>query len=144
MDRTLVAGALGCVAALTMATTAQAATKHGITPLTPKQGATLAAGQPAEFHVRVKGPGKVFFHVCDRPRKVKYGVICDNADLGPGQRVGRSGKARRIAFRPDLELFPEYFLQRPGTYYWQAFRVHCPKLTLDCRQEGPVMRFTVA
>ena len=44
-------------------------------------------------------------------------------------------------FKPKFYDFPTYWLNRKGTYYWQAFRVACTKR--DCRQEGKVVRFRV-
>jgi hypothetical protein len=42
---------------------------------------------------------------------------------------------------PREYRFGAYFANRPGTYYWQAVRIACSGG--DCRQEGPVTRFTV-
>jgi hypothetical protein len=38
--------------------------------------------------------------------------------------------------------FPGFWLDRRGTCYRQAYRIHC--VGRDCRQEGPVVRFRVA
>ena len=37
--------------------------------------------------------------------------------------------------------FPGFWLNRPGTYHWQAYRLAC--VGGDCRAEGPIVRFRV-
>jgi hypothetical protein len=44
-------------------------------------------------------------------------------------------------YKPRAYRFSSYFANRPGTYHWQAVRTACDGG--DCRQEGPVTRFTV-
>ena len=39
--------------------------------------------------------------------------------------------------------FPEFWLNSPGTYYWQAFRIACTAASSDCRKEGPIVKFKV-
>jgi hypothetical protein len=59
-----------------------------------------------------------------------HGGIVPLAPLA-GSSVSRG---RAVTFRMHVS--------GPGTYHWQAYRIHCAGR--DCRQEGPVVRFRVA
>jgi hypothetical protein len=118
---------------------ASAATKNGITPLAPKAGKSVPAGKSPTFKLRAKGPGPVWVHVCKTKRKDKNGVICHKASIGQARK--RSGVFR---FKPQFFDFPAFWLNSPGTYYWQAHRISCEGTTSDCRQEGPTVKFRVA
>ena len=119
-------------------TAALAATKNGITPTSPKAGGSVAAGKAATFKGRYKGPGKIYVHVCKKPKRNADGVICNKEAIFQAKRSdGRfSGKARFFDF-------PAFWLNNPGTYYWQAHRIACEGNLNDCLQEGPVVRFKV-
>ena len=130
------------VAVLTVAlvpAAAGAATKNGITPLSPKPDATVAAGKPVSFRMRVRGSGKVFVHVCKSSHKSKDGTICLKVTIGEAKK--RSGV---FVYTQRFYDFPTFWLNTPGTCYWQANRIACERAnTADCRQEGPVVRFRV-
>jgi hypothetical protein len=110
------------------------AASSGIHPLAPT--GSVARGTPPTFRMKVNGKGKVFVRVC-RSAKRTHGAICDDEATGRAVR----GKGGVYAFKPREYRFPGYFANRAGTYYWQAVRIACVKD--DCRQEGPVTRFTV-
>ena len=57
-----------------------------------------------------------------------------------GGRATRGGD-RIYTYKPKFYDFPQFFANRPGRYYWQGTRISCQGT--DCRQEGPVVRFTV-
>jgi hypothetical protein len=130
-----VAGALAVAGA-----TASAATRNGVTPLSPKPGAVVPKGMAVTFKGRARGPGPIFVHVCTSARKSKRdGTICKRATIGQARKTGS-----RFSYRQKTYSFPAYWLNRPGTYYWQAHRIACENAnTSDCRQEGPVVRFRV-
>jgi hypothetical protein len=135
--------ALALVAALAVGAapaSAVAATKHGITPLAPRAGGSVAAGKAASFRMRVKGKGKVFVHVCKSSHKAaRDGTICSKVTIG--QAVKRNGV---FTYTQKFYDYPAFWLNRPGTYYWQAYRIECVTgNTSDCRQEGPVVKFRV-
>ena len=133
---TLVLVSVGLLAA---PAAASAATKHGITPLAPKAGSSVPAGKSPTFKMRVKGSGQVWVHVCKNKRKNADGVICNKNP----EAIGRARKRGSIyRFKPQFFDFPEFWLNSPGTYYWQAFRIDCEGS--DCNQEGPVVKFRVA
>ena len=115
--------------------------KNGVTPISPKQGDTVRAGHAVTFKMRVVGQHHgVFVHVCKSRRTKPNGMICRTEALGPAKKVQGS----RYAYTQKLFDFPEYWLNRPGTYYWQAYRAHCNTAITDCKAEGPIVKFKVA
>ena len=128
---------LAVLIALALTGVAAAVTKHGVTPLAPKAGSAVPAGESPTFRMRVSGRGQVWVHVCKSARKNRSGVICSKESIGRARR--RNGVYR---FTPRFFDFPEFWLNSPGTYYWQAFRIACEGS--DCDQEGPVVKFRVA
>ena len=139
LSRRLIALLIAALAAVTVVPVALAASKNGITPTQPKAGGSVAAGKAATFKGRLRGGGKVFIHVCKKPKRNADGLICSKETLVQAKRSkGRfNGKAKFFDF-------PAYWLNKPGTYYWQAHRVRCEEGLADCYQEGPVVRFRVA
>ena len=124
---------------LALAPAASAATKNGITPLAPKAGKSVPAGKSPTFKIRAKGPGTVWVHVCKSKKKDKTGLICSKEAIGRAKK--KSGTFR---FTAPFFDFPAFWLNSPGAYYWQAFRISCEGDLSDCRQEGPIVRFRVA
>lgn len=58
--------------------------------------------------------------------------------------IGQASRSRgEYRFRPRYFEYPSFWLNVPGTYYWQAHRIDCDGGTEDCKQEGPVVRFRV-
>jgi hypothetical protein len=123
---------------LLLPSSAAAATKHGITPRAPKAGTSVPAGQSPTFKMRVRGKGQVYVHVCKSKKKAKDGRICHKADIGRAKKKGGS-----FRYKPTFYDFPAFWLNSPGTYYWQAHRISCENGTDDCRIEGPTVRFKV-
>src|SRR3954447_7301797 len=121
-----------------LAGAAYAATKHGITPVSPKQGATVPVGKSPTFKMRVHGAGQVWVYVCKSPKKHKEGVICHGASIGQAHKHGGV-----FTYKPQFFDYPAFWLNTPGTYYWQAHRIKCETTIKDCLQEGPIVRFKV-
>ena len=130
---------LALVLALALPATAGAATKNGITPLAPKAGSSVPAGKSPTFRMRVKGPGQVWVHVCQSARKDSKGVICSDESIGRARK--RNGV---FQYKPKFFDFPGFWLNNPGTYYWQAHRIACNASVTDCQAEGPVVKFKVS
>jgi hypothetical protein len=129
----------GAVSALSLAVGAgPAQASGGITPLTPKRGATVAVGTSPTFKMRVRGAGTVWVHVCKSKRKDSDGVICSKAQIGQAKKKGGI-----FRFKPKFFDFPAFWLNTPGTYYWQAYRIHCEGDLSDCKQESRITRFKV-
>jgi hypothetical protein len=131
---------LALTALLVVPAVALGATKHGITPKSPRAGATIPTGKSVTIKGRVTGKGKVFVHVCKSKKKDSTGVICDDADIKQAKKKGHNFSAKLKFFD-----FPEFWLNNPGTYYWQAFRIQCivGSDLSDCNQEGPIVKFKV-
>jgi hypothetical protein len=126
------------VTGLLLATAAPAVAAGGITVVSPKSGATVAAGQSPTFKMRVKGAGQVWVHVCKSKKKNADGVICSEESIGRAKKKGGT-----YQYKPKFFDFPEFWLNSPGTYYWQAHRISCENGIDDCRIEGPVVKFKV-
>ena len=122
------------------AAVALGATRNGVTPVTPKAGATVPKGESPTFTVRARGGGKVFVRVCRSKAKRRDGLICAAESVGQAVR-GDGGLYR---YKPRFHDFPGFWLNRPGLYHWQAHRIRCEnRRTKDCRQEGPVSELVV-
>ena len=131
--------ALTAFTTLALAGPAAAATKNGITPLAPKAGTSVPAGKAATFRMKVSDPGAgVFVHVCKSNNKDKQGMICRKATILQAKKRKGAYEAKQTFFD-----FPAFWLNNPGTYYWQAYRIECTGGSSDCKQEGPVVRFKV-
>ena len=125
-------------AGLAAAPPAEAAERNGITPIAPAQGSSVKQGRSPTFRMRVEGPGTVWVHVCRSAKRRADGTICSSSSIGQARKVG--GEFR---YRPKFYDYDSFWLNSPGTYYWQAHRIDCAGSTEDCRQEGPVVRFRV-
>ncbi len=133
--------AAAAVAALVAAPAyALAASRNGVTPTSPKAGSTVPTGKAVTFTGRAKGPGPVFVHVCKSAKKSKReGVICSKLVIHEAKK-----KNGRFSYTQKVYAYDEYWLNTPGTYYWQAHRIACEGGNIsDCRQEGPVVKFNV-
>jgi hypothetical protein len=131
--------ALTALTAIAVAVPASAATKNGITPLAPKAGTSVPSGKAATFRMKVADPGAgVFVHVCKSNKKDKQGMICKKATILQAKKRKGAWEAKQTFFD-----FPAFWLNNPGTYYWQAYRIECRSGSSDCKQEGPVVRFKV-
>ena len=132
--------ALTAFTALALAGPAAAATKNGITPLAPKAGTSVPSGKAASFRMRVSDPGAgVFMHVCKSNKRDKQGMICKKATILQAKKKNGVFQAKQTFYD-----FPAFWLNNPGTYYWQAYRIECRSGSSDCKQEGPVVRFKVS
>ena len=63
------------------------------------------------------------------------------------QKKGPKAKKKRgsrYEHKAKFFDFPEFWLNSPGTYYWQAYRTACNAAITDCKAEGPVVKFKVA
>ena len=116
---------------------AGAATMNGLTPISPTRGATVEEGTRPVFTGQVRGRGSVWVRVSTSRRVDDDGLIEDDAAVLPARR--RDGRFRARARFYD---YPEFWLNTPGTYFWQAHRIACGGAG-DCLREGPIVRFTV-
>src|SRR4051812_12308358 len=132
----VLAAAVAALAALAGAAGAASSTLHGVTPVSPKAGATVPVGKSPAFKVRAKGGGQVWVYVCKSKKKHKDGLICDTTNIGRALKHGGV-----YTYKPKFFDYPQFWLNTPGTYYWQAHRIKCEGS--DCYQEGPIVKFKV-
>jgi hypothetical protein len=126
---------------LALPASASAATKNGITPTSPKAGATIPVGERPTLKGRVSGSGPIYIHVCKNRKKNREGIICPTATKAEAiQKAKRKGG--RFSAKMKFFDFPEFWLNAAGTYYWQAFRIDCTGSS-DCRKEGPIVKVKV-
>ncbi len=133
---------LAVIAGLALAAPAiaDAATKNGITPVTPKAGKTVKTGSQPTFKVRVRGKGTVWVAVSKSAKRDKDGVIKSTSDEF-FKRMRKKGGLFQV--KATFFDYPEFWLNSPGTYYWQAYRIDCTGDLDDCKREGPVVKFRV-
>jgi len=112
--------------------------KNGVTPISPKKGDSVPVGKRPTFKLRYRGPGQVWVHVCESRKKNSKGLICNGGSIGRAKK-----KNGRATYKPRFFDFPEFWLNSPGTYFWQAHRISCENGIEDCRLEGPVVKFKV-
>jgi hypothetical protein len=131
---------LALTALLAVPTVAFGATKHGITPKSPKAGSTIPVGKRPTMKGKVKGKGPVYVYVCKSKKKDSEGLICDKETIKKAKK--KNGK---FSVKLPFFDFPEFWLNSPGTYYWQAHRIACivGSDLSDCRQEGPIVKIKV-
>jgi hypothetical protein len=115
---------------------APAGAASAIKPLSPKAGTTVALGKSPTFRARVHGSGQVWVRVCGS-RRTTHGLICATDSIGRAKR----GKSAIYTYKPRFYDFADFWLNRPGTYYWQAYRIACKRSR--CRQPGPIVAFKV-
>lgn len=123
-----------------LASVALAATQGGITPMAPKKGATVAVGSQPVFRGTFTGDGQVWVRVSKSRKANQFGVIKPNRDTMQ-QRAKLKGGRFRVKAR--FFNYPEFWLNRPGTWYWQAHRIPATCSGPDCLVEGPITRFKV-
>ena len=122
------------------ATGATATAAGGPTPVAPSNGKTLKAGKAFTFKVSSKQPGGVFLKVSKSKAKNKKGTLAAKDDL-----YFREMKKKGSTYSKKTEAYdalPEYFLNKPGRYYWQAYRIDCAAQK-DCEVEGPIRSFRI-
>ena len=152
MHRVLaLAVALAVTALCVSAAAAAIPAKNGIRLLSPKSGAdvptVIASGKVPTFKARVRGHGHVWFTVCRSKKRAADGQLCRGKadDLDTGKKGKKTKRGRYYSFKPDVYTFPSYYLNTPGTYYWQVFRISCRDIhgRLDCPQESKLGKFVV-
>jgi hypothetical protein len=137
MRRLIVPAALAAV----LLTAAPALAKNGVTPISPKKGDSVPVGSRPTFKMNIRGAHSgVFVHVCKSRRKDGDGMICSDEVIGKARKQAGS----RYEYKAKFFDFPEFWLNSPGTYYWQAYRTSCNASLDDCKAEGPVVKFKVA
>ena len=101
----------------------------------------MPAGKRPTFKMNVHGTGQgLGARLQVAGAKDADGLICTDESIG---RAQQEGSGARFKYRPKFFDFPEFWLNSPGTYYWQAHRISCENGINDCRIEGPIVKFKV-
>lgn len=139
--RTRVLSVAAALAALATGGFAAAlAASPGPTPVAPATDKAQARGVAFTFKVRAPAGSKVFLRVGTSKRVKADGTLASEVYFR--EMVRRNGM-----YQKKTDVYPAlgtYFLNRRGTYYWQAYRIACATPgSDDCSVEGPVRRFTI-
>jgi hypothetical protein len=135
--KTRLVSLLALLALVVAVPVAIAASKNGITPSTPSKGAKVKAGSRPVFRGKVSGPGVVYVYVSKSKKRNKDGLI-GHKEMIQQAKV----KGGKFSVKAAYYDYPTFWLNSPGTYYWQAHRINCGENS-DCNQEGPVVKFKV-
>jgi hypothetical protein len=139
--RTTALLAVGAGLALAAATPT-VANAAGPTLLKPKAGATLAIGSQPAFKVRDASAQarqyKVFITI-STTKKTKRNGDLKQTDIGTF--AGTTRKRDVYTYKAPAYSFPTWFMQRAGTYYWQAFHIDCA--VKGCHVHSKVRSFKV-
>src|SRR3954454_686857 len=134
-----------CAAIALVAASAPAAAaefRHPV-PVSPKQRANVPKRTPITFKVRdsfIPGPGRtVWVIVSDSKRVGKDGTLKKHLDFGRAKRVRKHSKTFRYVAK--FYDFPAFYMNRPGRYYWQPYRIDCRHK--DCRLKGRIRTFFI-
>lgn len=114
---------IATVAAVSPATAAVVAPQL----LSPKAGAVLPVGTQATFKIKDLGQpyrGNVWIGVSSTKKKDRYGRLKDTSPNGTYSAM-KPGRHRRWSFLTPSYVFPDWFMNRPGKYYWQAGHIQC-------------------
>jgi hypothetical protein len=132
---------LAAAAALILAAPAHAQAP-GPVPIAPSAGKALKRGVPFSFKVRVDSdaPTGVFVKVSKSKQVGEDGTLANDVYF-------REMKLSGAYFAKKVERYAslsDHFLNRPGTYYWQAYSIDCSDGTDDCDVEGPIRKFRIS
>lgn len=111
-------------------------------PLEPAPGATLPTRSSPLFRVQAQpDDGYLWLHVSRSPVTDAEGLIDDDVELELFRASPSGGGA--FEAQPPFFDYPDFWMNQPGTYYWQAYRISYAN-GADGSIEGPVGSFTLA
>jgi hypothetical protein len=132
---------LGATLAVSLAVPATAAAPRPAL-VSPKAGQVLAVGSQPVFKVRDGSRQarkyKVFLTVSTSKKKTRNGDL-ERTEIGTFASTIRDGKI--FSYQPPRYSFPTWYMNRPGTYYWQAFRIDCS--ARGCHKHSKIRSFVV-
>ncbi len=108
----------------------------------PSSGKTVKKGGKLTFKAKLDPASEasgVFVLVSKSKKTGADGLISDGMYMRTMQLSGGS-------YTNTVEKYPaltSWFLNRPGTYYWQAYAIDCSDGTDDCNIESRVRRFRI-
>ncbi|MDA0184080.1 hypothetical protein OJ997_27475 [Solirubrobacter phytolaccae] len=108
----------------------------------PSNGKALKRGSAFTFKAKLdtdSGASGVFLVVSKSKRVGDDGLIDGKAYMREMKGSGGS-YAKKTDRYPALS---DYFLNRPGKYYWQAYAIDCSDGTEDCNIESEIRSFRI-
>jgi len=131
-------------AAFALALPVPAAAQDDVPPtlLSPADGATVVGGTRVTFLIRTtpSEEHQLWLSVSRAPTVDLEGLIGTDADLEPFLPTDQPGVFLAATEVHDVAGF---WMNNPGTYYWQAYRIHCPANYRDCKVESAIRKLTV-
>jgi len=114
--------------------------------LAPKRGAVLAVGSQPVFKVRDRSAAakkySVFITISTSKKRKKNGDLMKRpGSIGTFRQMKRRGSTFR--YQAEKYTFPTWFMVRPGTYYWQAYRIDCSGGNSSCHIHTKIRSFKV-
>lgn len=104
---------------------------------------TYAVGSEVVFRITATHPNAkrygVFLTIAARRRTNRYGGL-KRTRVGTFARMTAKGRGRFQWTTPDYS-FPDWFMMRPGTYYWQTQVTDCT--VRGCNVYSRIKRFKV-
>lgn len=112
--------------------------------ISPRSGATLALGSQPVFKVRDATAAarryKLYVTISTSKRRKRNGDL-KRTSIGTFAGMKRRGTTWR--YKPPDYSFDEWFMARPGKYYWQAYRIDCSTGNTSCHVHTKIRSFTV-
>lgn len=110
-------------------------------PVSPTAGAAHVAGQQIVFQIRSEpGDSLLWVHVSKSPQLDACGTIGFDAEIEPASATPADPSTYVAA--PTYFSFPTFWMNSPGVYYWQVYRIHYGSGADGC-VESPVQSFTI-
>ncbi len=110
--------------------------------LKPKAGAALAVGSEPTFKVRDGSAAakkyKIYITIGTSRKRTKNGDL-KRTSIGTFTSTKRKGNV--FSYTPEDYSFDTWFMNRPGTYYWQAFHIDCA--VKGCHVHSKIRSFEV-
>jgi hypothetical protein len=89
----------------------------------------------------IPGPGRTVWVTVSRSKRVRRdGTLRSRVDFGQAKRVRRG--SRTFRYVAQFFDFPAFYMNQPGRYYWQPYRIDCRRQR-DCRVQGRIRTFSI-
>lgn len=113
------------------------------TLLTPPDGGQVVAGTPVAFRIQTH-PDETHtltLQVSRSPAVDAEGVIGTDAEIDFFSPV--PGQPGVYESAPTYHDYSGFWMNTPGVYYWQAYRIHCAVSSSDCRLESAIRTLVI-
>jgi hypothetical protein len=113
------------------------------TNVAPTNGKSITRGVPFTFkvHLDESSTGSGVFLKVSKSKKVADDGTLANDIYFRSMKQGSGGQWTKKVER--YKALTSHFLNRKGTYYWQAYVIDCSEGTDDCNVEGPIGKFKI-